>query len=93
LGVRAGQVVLGTSGVRAGLKLGEVRLVVLASDHSRRTEEKVGRLARARGVPVLLGPEAHELGRRLGRAPLQAVGVRDRHLAAGLGGRDDPEEG
>lgn len=85
---------LGTSAVRAGLKLGQVRLVVLASDHSRRTDEKVGRLARARGVPVLLGPEAHELGRRLGRAPLQAVGVRDQHLAAGLGGgRDDPEEG
>jgi ribosomal protein L7Ae-like RNA K-turn-binding protein len=84
LGVRAGTVVLGTGGVRAALQRGKVVLVVVAGDHSPRTEEKVCRLARARGVPVLVGPPATALGRQIGRAAVQAVGVRDAQLAAGI---------
>jgi len=82
--VRAGTVVVGTSGVRAELQRGGVVLVVVAGDGSPRTEEKVGRLARARGVPVLMGPPAAELGRQIGRTAVQAVGVRDAQLAAGI---------
>lgn len=84
LGVKAGTVVVGVSGVRAGLQRGELALVVLASDHGERTAEKVVRLAQARHVPVALGPGAAELGRRLGRGAVQAVGVRDPLLAAGM---------
>lgn len=84
LGLRAGKIVVGTAGVRAALKRGEVALVVLAADRSPRTEEKVGRLARGRDVPLIEGPPAGELGRVLGRAMVQAVGVCDRQLAAGL---------
>ncbi len=84
LGVRGGSVVTGAAGVRAGLQRSEVVLVVLADGHSARTEEKVARLARARGIPLLSGPAADVLGGALGRGPLQAVGVTDRRLAAGL---------
>jgi ribosomal protein L7Ae-like RNA K-turn-binding protein len=84
LGVRAGTVVVGTGGVRAALQRGKVVLVVVAGDQSPRTEEKVGRLARARGIPVLVGPPAAALGRQIGRAAVQAVGVRDAQLAAGI---------
>ena len=84
LGVRAGQVIIGTGGVREALQRGEVSLVVVAKDCSPRTEEKVNRLARARGIPLLEGPTADELGRRLGRDSIQAVGVRDPKLAAGI---------
>ncbi|HYK83457.1 MAG TPA: ribosomal L7Ae/L30e/S12e/Gadd45 family protein [Gemmatimonadales bacterium] len=88
LGVRAGRrhVVLGVAGVRAELQRGKVRCVVLAADASGRTLEKVGRLARARGIPVLQGPAAVRLGAGLGRPPLQAVGVTDAQLARGLVG-------
>ncbi len=84
LGVRARKVVIGTSGVRAALQRGELALVVVASDYGARTKEKVLRLARASGVRALVGPPAAELGRRLGRGAVQAVGVRDQHLAAGI---------
>jgi ribosomal protein L7Ae-like RNA K-turn-binding protein len=84
LGRRAGTVVIGSSGVRAGLQRDEFALVVLASDRSPRTDEKVGRLARGRAVPVLLGPAAGVLGRLFGRTDVQAVGVRDRKLALGI---------
>jgi ribosomal protein L7Ae-like RNA K-turn-binding protein len=49
LGLRAGRVVIGVTGVRARLQRDAVRCVVLAADASRRTRDKVERLARARG--------------------------------------------
>jgi len=84
LGVRAGNVVIGVAGVRAGLQRGEVACVVLAHDASRRTIEKVERLADAKKVLVLRGPSAMELGAGLGKPPVQAVGVTDPALARGL---------
>lgn len=84
LGVRAGNVVIGVAGVRAGLQRGKLQCVVLAADAGQRTIEKVGRLAAAKNIPVLRGPVAAELGVGLGRPPVQAVGVADQALARGL---------
>lgn len=84
LGLRAGNVVIGVAGVRAGLQRGKMSCVVLAADASQRTIDKVGRLAEAKQVPVLRGPDANELGAGLGKPPVQAVGVADQALAKGL---------
>lgn len=88
LGVRAGSVVIGVAGVRARLQRNALACVVLAADASPRTRDKVERLARARGVRVLVGPAADRLGVELGRGRLsvQAVGVADAALARGLVG-------
>jgi ribosomal protein L7Ae-like RNA K-turn-binding protein len=82
--MRAGSVVVGVTGVRARLLRGSVRCVVVAADANARTRDKVERLARARGIPVLRGPAAEALGAGLGRAPIQAVGVEDGALARGV---------
>ena len=84
LGLRAGRVVIGVSGVRAGLQRGKLACVVLAADAGQRTHDKVTRLAQAKGVPLVTGPDAAQLGQKLGRPPVQAVGVEDRALARGL---------
>jgi ribosomal protein L7Ae-like RNA K-turn-binding protein len=84
LGARAGSLAIGVDAVRAELQAGKVWCVVLAMDASDRAQEKVGRLAAARQVPMLGGVSADELGRRLGRPPVMAVGVRDRKLADGI---------
>jgi len=85
LGLRAGRVVVGVSGVRAQLQRDGLSCVVLAADASARTRDKVERLARARGVSVLAGPAALDLGAGLGGGrPVQAVGVADAGLARGL---------
>lgn len=84
LGHRGGHVVIGVAGVRARLQQGRLALVVLAADASPRTREKVERLARAQGVPVLAGPAAERLGAQLGRPAVQTVGTADRALARGL---------
>ncbi|HTK57152.1 MAG TPA: ribosomal L7Ae/L30e/S12e/Gadd45 family protein [Gemmatimonadales bacterium] len=84
LGVRGGNVLMGVDGLRTALQHDEVICVVLASDLSERAMEKVGRLAIGKGLPVLAGPDAATLGDRLGRPPVQAVGVKDRALADGV---------
>jgi len=84
LGLRAGRVVIGVAGVRAGLQRGKLACVVVAADAGQRTQDKVTRLAQAKGVPLVTGPDAAQLGQKLGRPPVQAVGVADRALARGL---------
>jgi ribosomal protein L7Ae-like RNA K-turn-binding protein len=84
LGLRAGNVVVGVAGVRAGLQRGKLACVVLAQDAGPRTMEKVTRLAEAKNIPVLRGPVAAELGAGLGKPPVQAAGVTDPALARGL---------
>ena len=84
LAAKAGALVIGTSATRDGLKRGAIAVVVVASDRSRRTQEKVERLARGAGVPMLVGPTATALGARLGRGAVQTVGIMDDALARGL---------
>jgi ribosomal protein L7Ae-like RNA K-turn-binding protein len=84
LAARARQVLVGTGAVREGLRGNRVAAVVVAEDRSARTAEKVERLARARGVPVVAGPPAAELGRRLGRGAVQAAGLTDAAMARGF---------
>jgi len=84
LGVRGRNVVLGVTGTRAELHRGTLHCVVLAADASARTREKVERLAVARNVPVVPGPDAKTLGAGLGRPPVQAIGVSDPSLARGV---------
>ncbi len=84
LGARARTVIVGTGRIRHELQHDRIQVLVLAADRGPRTREKVERLARAKGIPVLTGPAAETLGRRLGRGAVQAVGIVDRRLAAGL---------
>ncbi len=84
LGQRAGALVLGVDGVRAALQRGRCACVVVARDASPRALEKVVRLAAARGVPQVAGPDAAALGARLGRPAVMVVGVQDRALADGI---------
>ena len=84
LGRNGGKLIIGVDGVRTELQAGKVLCVVLASDAKPRALEKVARLAQGKQVPLLAGPDAATLGDRLGRPPVQAVGVRDRALADGI---------
>jgi ribosomal protein L7Ae-like RNA K-turn-binding protein len=84
LGLRARNVAVGVEAVRKELQGNRLGCVVVASDASPRAVEKVVRLAEARRVPLVRGPRAGDIGARLGRPPVMAVGVRDRALASGM---------
>ena len=84
LGLRAGNLVVGVEGVRGGLQRDDFWCVVLASDASTRAVEKIVALARAKKTPIVSGPSADEIGLKLGRPPVMAVGVTHRSLADGI---------
>ena len=84
LGARAGTVVIGVDAVRAALQRGKCRCLVIATDMSPRAVAKVVRLANARGIRMVEGPDADEMGRALGRPPVMVVGVVDNGLAQGI---------
>ncbi len=70
--------------LRIQLQAGTVRCVVVAEDVSPRAQDKVVRLAAAKGVPLLAGPSAEAIGARLGKSGIMVAGVLDRALARGL---------
>ena len=84
LGIRAGSVVVGVDAVRRSLQAREVKCIVVARDASQRAREKVLRLATALGVPQVEGPDAAELGAKMGKPPVMVAGVRDAALADGI---------
>jgi len=84
LGLRGGNVVVGVEGVRGGLQRDEFWCVVVAADASERAVDKVVALARAKNIPLVTGPVADDIGKRLGRPPVMTVGVTDRSLADGI---------
>ncbi len=75
---------MGVDQLRIQLQAGKVRCVVVAADVSPRAQDKVVRLAAAKGVPLLAGPSAEAIGARLGKAGIMVAGVLDRALARGL---------
>ncbi len=84
LAVRAGNVSFGVEATRAALHRGSAQCVILAQDASPRCLQKVGRLAHGKGIPVLAGPTAQELGETLGRTAIHAVAVNDPAMSAGM---------
>jgi ribosomal protein L7Ae-like RNA K-turn-binding protein len=84
LGAKAHRLAIGVEAAHAALKRGVAEGLVIARDASPRAREKLLPLATHRGVVVLRGPSADELGRVLGRPPVHGAAVLDRQLARGL---------
>jgi ribosomal protein L7Ae-like RNA K-turn-binding protein len=78
---RAGAVVKGTDATRKALRVGEVRLVIVAQDAAEAQRRKVLPLAEARGVSWTVAGTKEELGLAVGAGPLTAVGVTETGLA------------
>jgi ribosomal protein L7Ae-like RNA K-turn-binding protein len=85
LAERAGMVIPGTARVREAVREGRVRLVLLASDASRNSRDKLEPLLQAVGQPFGVIADRATLGAAVGRAPLSAVGITDRRMANRIG--------
>ncbi len=84
LGVRSRGAVVGVERVREAASRGTLILAVVAPDVSRHSLDKVRPLLAARGIPVIDGPGAVELGHAVGRETTAVVGVTDGNLAVGI---------
>jgi ribosomal protein L7Ae-like RNA K-turn-binding protein len=81
LAARAGGVVPGTDRVRVAARRNELKLVLLATDASANSREKLIPLLTAREIPHPMLASRVELGAAVGRSPLSAVGLVDLSLA------------
>lgn len=84
LGIRGRRAVVGVQQVRDGARRGKVKLALVADDASRNSIDKVVPLLSARGVVMLEGFSAGELGQACGREAVSVVGVVDAGLARGM---------
>jgi ribosomal protein L7Ae-like RNA K-turn-binding protein len=84
LGVRGRGALVGVERVREAALKGTLVLAVVAPDASPHSQEKVRPLLRARGIPVIEGPGATQLGHAVGREATAVVGVTDLNLAQGI---------
>ena len=101
LGVRGRGAIVGVERVRDAARRGKLFLAIAAPDVSSNSLDKVLPLLLARGVAVIVGPPAAELGSAVGRETTAVVGIVDRGLAKGIralsptpmpGGRTEGEE-
>ncbi len=84
LGVRGRGAIVGVQQVREAARRGKLYLAIAAPDASRNSLEKVLPLLHARGITVVAGPSAAELGSAVGRETTTVVGIVDRGLAKGI---------
>ena len=84
LGVRGRGAIVGVQQVREAARRGKLHLAIAATDASSNSLEKVIPLLRARGVQVVSGPSAAELGGAAGRETTAVIGIVDKGLAKGI---------
>jgi ribosomal protein L7Ae-like RNA K-turn-binding protein len=84
LGVRGRGALVGVQQVREAAKRGKLHLAIAAPDASSNSLDKVLPLLRARGITVIEGPSAAELGSAAGRETTTVIGIVDRGLAKGI---------
>jgi ribosomal protein L7Ae-like RNA K-turn-binding protein len=84
LGVRGRGAIVGVERVRDAAKRGKLYLAIAAPDASSNSLDKVVPLLQARGIGVLTGPPAAELGAAAGREATAVIGIVDKGLAKGL---------
>lgn len=82
--MRARTVAVGVEGVRKAAQKGAVRLVVMASDASENSRDKLVPLLQARRITLLIGPDTVSLGGAVGKSAVAAIGILDRNLAEGV---------
>jgi len=84
LALRARGLAIGSREVRTGMRRGELRLILLSTDGSARERERLLRVAEEERVEARSTGSSEELGAAIGRGAVGVLGIRDRHLAAGI---------
>ena len=84
LGVRGRGAIIGVQQVREAARRGKLHLAIAAKDASSNSLDKVLPLLRARGIAVVQGPGAAELGAAAGRDSVAVIGIVDNGLAKGI---------
>jgi len=80
LAARAGAVLPGTERVREAARADSLEFVLVASDASDNSRDKLVPLLESRQIPHAILFDRDQLGSAIGKAPISALGVTDRKL-------------
>jgi len=86
LGIRGRNAVVGVDKVRAAALAGKLRLAMVAGDASHHSRDKVVPLLAAKGITLVDGFAAADLGAVCGREATAVIGIVDVQLAKGIRG-------
>lgn len=81
---KAGKLTLGFTATTQAAKGGKLTLVLLATDTSPHTKEKIERLCRMYHIRLYCAAKQEELGRALGKKTLAVVGVLTPEMAKAI---------
>lgn len=81
---KAGALTLGFTATAQAVKGGRLTLVLLSTDTSPHTKEKIERLCRQQEIRLYYATKQEELGRALGKETLAVVGVLAPELAKAI---------
>ena len=81
LAARAGAVLPGTERVREAVRSGNLQFVLVATDASDNSQDKLLPLLKTRQVAHAVVFTRDALGAAVGRAPLSALGITEKNLA------------
>jgi len=84
LGIRGRGAIVGVEQVKEAARRGKLHLAIAASDASENSRDKIVPLLRARGIAMMNGPSAAELGAAAGREKTAMIGIVDSRLADGI---------
>lgn len=84
LGVRGRGALVGVQRVKDAARRGKLHLAIAAPDASSNSLDKVLPLLKARGITVVTGPCAADLGAAAGRETTAVIGIVDKGLAKGI---------
>lgn len=81
---RSGQLSFGSQAAEQAVKRGKAFLIWIAEDTGPNTSEKIQRLARQAGLPLIRRGGRAELGRRCGKEEAVVMAVTEKNLARGI---------
>lgn len=84
LGARGRLVVVGVDQVRSAAQRGKLEIALVAPDASRNSLDKVVPLLKAKGIEIIEGLSASQLGAAVDRDSVAVIGITDPALAKGI---------
>lgn len=88
---RSGQLSFGSQAVGQTVKRDKAYLIWIAEDTGPHTSEKMQRLARQAGLPLIRRGTRSELGRRCGKEEAVVMAVTEKNLALGIMAQVKPD--
>lgn len=81
LSARARKISFGADSVEQQIKIGKVKLIIIAEDSSERTKDKFKKLSEKYKIPIIIAGNIEELSKAIGKSNKAILGIEDINLS------------